>query len=139
LRKYQQVKYIRKKLFWVATFIGGALVSGYLFFENFKTLGQNDKVKNTWLITIVSTIVIIAFFIFENVKIPKQLLPITYSAIAYGLFTKYQADKVEKHLGNNGRFYNWSRIIGVSIIGLMVTLFLLFIGAFISDIIKVFI
>jgi len=96
-------KIYKEKAVLVATFLGGPIVSGYLFSENFKALGLESKVKKTWLITIIVTIIIffVAIFIADNVKIPNQLLPITYSAIAYGVFTKYQAEGVKNPLARH--------------------------------------
>jgi hypothetical protein len=107
----------------VGTFLGGPLVAGYLFSENFKSLGQPEKVKSTWIIAIISTIVIFggAFLIPENSKIPNQLIPIVYSAIALGLFKKFQEKNATEHINSGGLVYSWWRVIGVAVIGLIIT------------------
>jgi len=116
-------KIYKDKAFWAGTFLGGPLVAGYLFAENFKALGQPEKVKPTWIITITATIIIFgaAFLIPENINIPNQIIPILYSAIAFGLFKKYQEKKVNNHIKLGGLIYGWWRVIGIGIIGILIT------------------
>ncbi len=131
-------KIYKGKAFWVGSFLGGPLVIGYLFAENFKVLGQPEKIKWAWIISIVSTIVIFygAFEIPENINFPNQIIPITYTLIAYGLFKKFQEEKVNEHIKRGGVLYSWEKIIGVSIIGLLVTLGTVFGIVYASDTIK---
>lgn len=116
-------KIYKEKALGVGTFFGGPLVSGYLLAENFKALGQFEKVKPTWIITILATIIIFggAFLIPENVNIPKQIIPITYTIIALGLFKKYQAEGINTRLKEGGIIYSWWRVFGVSIVGLIIS------------------
>lgn len=128
-------KLYKDKAFWVGTFLGGPLVAGYLFSENFKTLGQPEKVKTTWIITILATVLIFGgiFLIPENINIPNQIIPIAYTAIAFGLFKKYQEEKTLEHISQGGLIYNWGRVIGVGIIGLLITILPIFTIAYASD------
>jgi len=128
-------KIFKDKTFWVGTFLGGPLVAGYLLSENFKTLGQPEKVKPTWIITIIATIIIFGgiFLIPENINIPNQIIPIAYSAIAYGLFKKYQEEKSNEHINSGGLIHSWWRVIGIGIIGLLITILPIFAIAYTSD------
>lgn len=128
-------KIFKDKAFWVGTFLGGPLVAGYLFAENFKVFGQPEKVKQTWIIAIITTIVIFSgvFLIPENINIPNQIIPIAYSAIAIGLFKKYQEEKANEHIKIGGLIYSWWKVIGVSIIGLLITITPIFAIVYTSD------
>ena len=128
-------KIFKEKAFWVGTFLGGPLVAGYLFSQNFKVFGEKDKITPTWIIAIIVTIVVfgIAFIIPENINIPNQLIPIAYSAFAYGLFKKYQENQSNEHIESGGQFYSWWRVIGISIIGLLITVIPIFGTAFAMD------
>ncbi|WP_234859510.1 hypothetical protein [Aquimarina aquimarini] len=128
-------KIYKDKAFWVGIFIGGPLVAGYLFSENFKSLGQPEKVKSTWVITIAVTIALFGaiFLIPENINIPNQIIPIAYTAIAVGLFKKYQEEKATAHIEKGGLVYGWWRVIGVGVIGLLITLVSLFVIVYTSD------
>lgn len=128
-------KIYKDRAFWVGTFLGGPLVAGYLFSENFKSLGQPEKVKPTWIITIIATVVIFGgiFMIPENINIPNQIIPIAYTAIAFGLFKKYQEEKAAGHIEQGGLIYGWGKVIGVAIIGLLITIVPIFTFAFLSD------
>lgn len=128
-------KIFKDKAFWVGIFLGGPLVAGYLFSENFKTFGQTEKVKPTWILSILATIIIFGgvFLIPENIKIPNQIIPILYTAIAYGLFHKIQSEKATQHINAGGLIHNWGRVIGVGIIGLMITIIPIFAIAYTYD------
>ena len=128
-------KIFKDKAFWVATLLGGPLVAGYLFAENFKTLGQPEKVKPTWILAIITTIVLFGgvFLIPENINIPNQIIPIAYSAIALGLFKKYQEEKANEYIKFGGLTYGWWKVIWISIIGLLITIIPIFAIAYTSD------
>jgi len=128
-------KIFKDKAFWVGIFLGGPLVAGYLFSENFKTFGQPEKVKPTWILSILATIAILGgiFLIPKNINIPNQLIPIVYTAIAYGLFHKIQSERATQHINSGGLIHNWGRVIGVSVIGLLITILLVFAIAYTYD------
>ena len=84
-------KVYKERAIWVGTFLGGPLVAGYLIAENFKVFHQNDRVKKTWIYSIIATIVIfgVAFAIPDNIKIPKvKIIDGTY--IEYDEYLKRQ-------------------------------------------------
>lgn len=128
-------KIYKDKAFWVGTFLGGPLVAGYLFSENFKALGQPEKVKPTWIITIIATVVIFGgiFLIPDNINIPNQIILIAYTAIAFGLFKKLQEERATEHINQGGLIYNWGRVIGVGVVGLLITILPIFAIAYASD------
>ncbi|HZH86487.1 MAG TPA: hypothetical protein VFD77_04155 [Brumimicrobium sp.] len=116
-------KIYKNRAIWVGTFLGGPLVAGYLLSQNFKSLGQPEKIKFTWIITIIATIVIFggAFMISDDNKIPNQLIPIIYTAIAFGFYKKFQERSATDHIDSGGLVYSWWRVVGVSIVGLLIT------------------
>ena len=128
-------KIFKDRAFWVGIFLGGPLVAGYLFSENFKTFGQPEKVRPTWIISIIVTILIfgVVFLIPENINIPNQLIPIVYTAIAYGLFHKIQSEKASQHVNSGGLIHSWGRVIGVAVIGLLITIIPIFAIAYTYD------
>jgi len=131
-------KIYKDKAFWVGIFLGGPLVAGYLFSENFKIIGQPENVKRTWIITLLTTAVIFSgiFLIPENITIPNQIIPIAYTAIAFGLFKKYQEEKTIKHIKSGGLIHSWWRVVAVGIIGLLITITALFAFAYTYDTIE---
>lgn len=128
-------KIFKDKAFWVGIFLGGPLVAGYLFSENFKTFRQPEKVRPTWIISIIVTILIfgVVFLIPDNINIPNQLIPIVYTAIAYGLFFKIQSEKATQHVNSGGLIHSWGRVIGVGVIGLLITIIPIFAIAYTYD------
>ena len=101
LTKIDSVKKIYKdRTIWAGTFLGGPLAAGYLIAENFKILNESEKVKNTWFISILCTIIIFGgVLLIPNIdKIPRQLIPLIYTAIAYYIVKYYQGAKIEEFL-----------------------------------------
>jgi hypothetical protein len=116
-------KIYKDRAIWSGTMLGGPLVAGYLIAENFKTLNESEKVKTTWIISILSTVIIFGgvFLIPESVKIPHQAIPLFYTAIAYLFVSYFQDQKIKQYINSGGQFYSWYRTIAVSIIGLIIT------------------
>jgi hypothetical protein len=119
----------------VGTFLGGPIVAGYFMAENFKVFGDFTKVRNTWIISILSTILIFSliFMIPEDIKIPNVIFPIIYMGIAAYFTKKYQEKDIVQHIENGGEEFNWWRTVGISLIGCIVTLGILFGVAFFSE------
>jgi len=112
----------------IGTFLGGPLVAGYFFAENFKTFNEPEKVRPTWIISLTTLlcIILIAILIPEDLNIPNQIIPITYTAIAYGLYKSHQEEKAKQLFENGSPVYSWWKVLGISIIGLFITIGLLF-------------
>ena len=117
------VKFYKDRALWVGTFLGGPLTAGYFIAQNYKALNDEENAKITWMITIFATIVIFTtvFSIPEDVEIPNQLIPITYTAIAYFLGKYLQGAKIQAELQNGASYYGWGRVIGISVGSLVIT------------------
>ena len=131
-----QRKIFTEKNMWLVAFLGGPLSAGYIIAENFKTFNEIKKVKITWWITIAATLLIfgLIFSLPETVmdKMPNQLIPLIYTAIATAIIHQYQKTKINDYLAEGGEKHSWWRAICVGLIGLVVTLLLVFITAFIA-------
>jgi hypothetical protein len=125
----------KDRAIWVGTFLGGPLVAGYLIAENFKAFNEFDKAKKTWIYAIVATIVVFGgiFLIPDNVKIPNQIIPLIYTAIAYYLVQHFQGQNISVHLNSGGQLFSWWRTIAVGLIGLAITIIPIFGFALLSD------
>jgi hypothetical protein len=117
-------KIYKDRAIWVGTFLGGPLAAGYLIAENFKAFNDTDKAKKTWIYAIIATVVVFGgvFLIPENVKIPNQIIPLIYTAIAYYLVQHYQGQNISAHLNSGGQLFGWWRTIAVGLIGLAITI-----------------
>ena len=117
----------KDRAIWVGTFLGGPLVAGYMFAENYKVFNQPANAKRSWLIAIIGSLSLLGgIFLISDVNIPNQIIPIAYTLVIYGLFTKYQGAKVKRHIDNGGEVQGWPKIIGVGIIGLVLMLLPIF-------------
>ena len=116
-------KVYKDKAIWVGTFFGGPLAAGYIIAENFKVFGEHHNAKKTWIYTIIFTIVLFSgIFLIPNIeKIPKQIIPIIYTAIAYSLCQRLQGQKIVEHINAGGQYYKWWRALLIGIIGMIIT------------------
>ena len=126
------------RLIWAGTFLGGPLVAGYLIAENFKVFNESVKVKRTWIFAILATVIIFGgiFLIPDIEKIPRQLIPFIYTAIAYFLVQHYQDEKIKSHIKNGGLSYKWWRALIIGLIGTVITLLPIFGVAYLSETFK---
>jgi len=126
----------KDRAIWVATYLGGPLVAGYLIAENFKAFNETGKAKKTWIYTIIGTIVIFGgiFSIPEDIleSIPRYFIPLVYTAIAYGFVKHFQEKNISAFIALGGKPFSWWRTIAVSLIGLLITIVFIFIFAFIT-------
>ena len=108
---------------WVGTYLGGPLVAGYLIAENFKSFNEINKAKKTWVFTIIgSTLIFIGVSqIPDSANIPNYIIPLFYTAIAYGLAKYYQDKNISAYIALGGKPFGWWRTIIVSLIGFIVT------------------
>jgi hypothetical protein len=53
---------------------------------------------------------------------PKNVIPICYTALACTYASSYQDKKITEHLDNGGRKANWLKTLGISLIGGVLTL-----------------
>ena len=127
--------YFQRAIFF-GTFIGGPLVGGFMFYKNFKSLGDYSKLKPTWIITIfIFTLTLLFIYITpDDIQLPNYIFPIIYTSIALGSFKKYQESNIIIHKESGGEVYSWFMIIGVTLIGLIITLLLLIAPAFLFEV-----
>ncbi|MBV5282950.1 MAG: hypothetical protein JZU53_11030 [Paludibacter sp.] len=121
-------KIYKEKAIWVGTFLGGPLVAGYLISENFKVFDQQEKARKAWIYSIIVTAIVFGgvFLIHDNVKVPNQIIPLIYTLIAYQFVQIYQKAKIMTHINAGGQVYSWWRTIGVALIGLLITVIIVF-------------
>jgi hypothetical protein len=115
-------KLYRDRPIYIATFLGGPLVAGYLIAENYRKLGERSKVWKTWLFTGLATILIFGYvFFIQSPDSPNYLVPIVYSLITAYLVKWLQGDRIKLHQQNMGEFYSWWRAVLVALIGAVIT------------------
>jgi hypothetical protein len=108
---------------------------GCLIAENFKAFNETAKAKKTWLYAIVATVIVFggACLIPDNVKIPNQIIPLIYTAIAYYLVQRFQGQNISAHINSGGQLFGWWRTIAVGLIGLALTVIPIFGFSLLSD------
>jgi hypothetical protein len=133
-----EYKLYKDRPIYIATFLGGPLVAGYLIAENYKKLGEKQKVWKTWLFTALATILIFGFvFFIQSPNSPSYLVPIFYSLITAYLVKWLQGDQIKLHQKNMGGFYSPWRAVVVALIGAVVTIAIAFAILYLMDIAQV--
>lgn len=109
---------------YIGTFLGGPLVGGYMAAENFKQLGQSEKVRTTWMISVAVFIVILAaaFLIPAMKNVPNYLIPIIYAAIARLMIKKYQGEAINLHIETGGTIFSSWRAVWMGLVGTAILL-----------------
>lgn len=128
-------KIFRERAIWGGTMFGGPLAAGYIIAHNFKVFGEPAKAKMTWVIAILSTVVIfaIALNLPASIKIPNQLIPLVYSGIAYALIHFYQGKQIENYLQEGRQWFSGWRVAGVGLICLLILSAFMFSYLYLTD------
>ncbi|WP_051119630.1 hypothetical protein [Gillisia sp. CAL575] len=128
-------KIYKERAIWVGSFVGGPLIAGYFIAENYKAFNDPENAKTTWTYTIPLTILIFSLGLlipkFEN--FPAIVIPVTYTMAAYLYSKYYQGPSMLAHVESGGEEFGWGRIIGISLLGLVLTFVLLFLFVIIID------
>jgi hypothetical protein len=115
-----EYKLYRDRAIYLATFLGGPLVAGYLIGENYWNLGDKKLFRKTWLYTFVAFVLIVSI----TLNLPWALnrsyyiIPILYTALAQYLAKRLQGDRLALHELNGGEFYPIWRAVIFGLVGL---------------------
>lgn len=114
----------------ITTFLGGPLGASYMIGENFKALNKPVEARNSLIIGILSTIIIITgtFMIPENIinKIPRQIIPLVYTGIIWGIVEWKQGNILRSHKENGNLFFSGWRAAGIGFLSLILILIVAF-------------
>lgn len=126
-----EIKLYSHQAIWIGTFWGGPLVAVFLIRRNFINTRKPRQGRNTLLIGMVATIVLLGamWWISENTtrKIPLYSIPIFCSLLAYWFVEKFQGFTIRKQQIKGEPFYSAWRVIGV-VFASIILFFLIGIG-----------
>jgi hypothetical protein len=106
-----------------ATFCCGPLVGGYFIAENFKAFNDNDKSNWTWVFTITGTMLILWLSSLIPINAhPGPIFAIINASIVVYLVKHFQGASIDAHINSGGEAYTGWRVLGISLIGLIITL-----------------
>lgn len=127
---YQRKVYTTNSI-WYATFLGGPLTAGYLIAENFKTLGQRDKVVATWVVTILATFIM--FKLSEAITSHRYALPLFSAGVAWLVAMNVQGKKIKSYISADGRTFSVAHCIGIGVVWCALTILPLIGYAYVAD------
>lgn len=102
----------------MAAFFGGPLAAAYLLVENYKTLGQTEKVTKTWVLAALGAVLmIVAQYILTQITGFSVIgLAILAMAVARQVYQKEQDKAVINHIGKGGALQSAWRAAGMSLL-----------------------
>jgi hypothetical protein len=110
----------------VGAILGGPLVAGYFFANNFRVLGDTKATKWSLPIAVVSTIVLILLsFVFS---VPSGAMGGACMGGTIGVFEYCQKERITAYVEAGGTTHGWGRILGFSLVGALITFLPLFLG-----------
>ena len=115
-------KIYSEKAIRIGTFFAGPLVAGYCISENFKVFNDFEKAKKTWIITLISAVLIIALVYLIPENVPSFIFPIFYLSITSYLVKTFQEKDIQTHIANGGETFNGWRTTIVGLISVAVFL-----------------
>ena len=122
--KTKNIKLYSSKAVTGATFLGGPLAAGYLISENFKALNKPNEGRRSLIIGIIATIALFTgmFMIPESImdKMPRQLIPLIYTGIIWGIVEWKQGNELKTHKENGNLFFSGWKAAGIGLISLLV-------------------
>lgn len=117
----------------IATFLGGPLIAGYLIADNYKQLGETEKIKTTWMIAIIATVLLFVIAWFLPEKTPPYLLPIPYTVGAYYLAQNLQGAKIKAHIAAGGQTWSIWRAVVAGLVGFVIIVAIVFAAFILMD------
>lgn len=107
-----------------ATFLGGPLAAGYMIGENYKALNKPKEGKISLIIGVVATVLLFGgiFMIPEHIleHIPRQLIPLIYIGIVWGIVEWKQGEALKAHKAVGNAFYSGWRAAGIGFVSLVI-------------------
>ncbi|MDQ6470719.1 hypothetical protein RB619_08710 [Flavobacterium sp. LHD-80] len=108
------------------TFFAGPLVAGYCIAENFKTFNDYEKARNTWIITILFTIGIIALVFVLPENFPNIIFPLIYSGLSAYFIKTFQEKNIQNHNERGGEIFNGWRVALIGLISIAIFMGIIF-------------
>jgi hypothetical protein len=125
----------------ISTLIGGPLVAGYLMARNFKAFQEPEKIKYTWIYSILATILtfssarLLSAIDHSSYQSTNLLIPLIYLAATSLMVKRYQKEKIEKLISSGIKAFTVWRGLGIGCIGLVTTLVIFIFPSFASNMI----
>ena len=102
-------KVYKDKEIWVGSLLGGTLAAGYMVAENFKALGEPEKVRKTWFVTIAATVFLFYLIFFAPYldRIPNNIFTLVWTAIIVVTAQIFQGEKIREYIRLGGQVQSW--------------------------------
>jgi hypothetical protein len=116
----------------IAAFFGGPIAITYIIGKNFKSLGQMSSAKIAWVFGYFVSIlmIILMLFTFARPTNLKYCIPFIFVLVGTIFLEIMQGKAIKLHLKNNGSKYSISTAIGIGLVCLIITIFIIAITFF---------
>jgi len=110
------------KQVYTGSMLGGPIAAAYFIWKNFKTLADARRMKWSLGVGLGFTLLLISTLPFLPAKTPNMVLPIAYSWVASYLVGRFQRTKVQIQDSETFRFHSNWKVVGVSLMAMVVFL-----------------
>jgi len=120
-------KVFNEKSIWIASFLAGPLVAGFMLSINFKRIGKTEAstISLIFGFVILIGILMFSFLVPAADNIPNILFSIAYAWGAYIVYQRTQKKEILNHIRSGGEVYSWWIVALIILIGVLI-----FIGIF---------
>ncbi len=114
----------------VASFLGSPIAAALAAASNYRKLGRERDARKVILWGIAATVVLLGVAYVLPDRFPSSVLPLAYCVGARALAQAAFGDVLTAHRAAGGKPASWWRLIGISLLSLLVLVGVLFAGLF---------
>jgi hypothetical protein len=115
----------------VASFIGSPVAAALIAASNYRKLGRDRDARNVVLWGILATAVLLVVAFVLPAGFPNSVLPLAYSFGVRALAQAAFGDTVNANRSSGGKSGSWWRLIGLSVLALIILGAMIFGAAFV--------
>lgn len=115
-----------------AAFIGSPVAACWCFAQNYKQLGKPETAFK-WLLwggggSFIALLVLCLLPFSKN--LPHYIIPLVYSIGLREVANRIQGDIIKQHISAGGRLVSWWKVVGISLLFLVIVMGILFAGLY---------
>lgn len=105
-----------------AAFLGGPLAGCWLMAANYSEFGNEGARRQTLIWGVLGTLAVLGLSLVLPARFPNSVLPVAYALVLRQAAVGLQGTQFEQHLAAGGQKHSWWRVVGISLVCLVVVL-----------------
>jgi hypothetical protein len=116
-----------------AAFLGAPIAACWFLSRNYRALDQGRSAVQSLLWGVLGTAALLGISFFLPDNFPNQALPLGYTFGLYQFAKRMQGETVAEHVATGGRLGSWWKVVGVSLVFLVLIVIAIFGVVFVFD------